>query len=172
MKVMQIFNNICHWDATKQHPTLAGTEGKYASNIIFVEAPDYVFEGWGYDPAEKDDARFIKPTPPKGWLYDDKTGTLYDPNYVPEPLEPEPEPETPVTLTQKHIDFLAGLMEGLTDEQTDTREIGRQFGQEVQSIKQENAELKQSLDIIAAEKEISIFDDEIRLPPGDIKVKG
>ena len=64
-------------------------------------------------------------------------------------------------------------MEGLADEKTDTREIGRQFGQEVQMIKQENVELRQALDIVAAEKDKDIVvDDEIRLPVGDIKVKG
>ena len=44
---------------------------------VFVEAPDYVFEGWGFDPLAEGDARFIKPEPPKGWLYDDATGTFY-----------------------------------------------------------------------------------------------
>ena len=49
MKIFQIVSNVCYWDATAVHPTLADTVGKYPSDIIFVEAPDYVFEGWGYD---------------------------------------------------------------------------------------------------------------------------
>lgn len=83
MKIFQILDNICHWDATKKHPTLESTEEKYAPDILFVEAPDYVFEGWGYDADAEGDARFIKPTPPEGWLYDDATGTFYPEGEVP-----------------------------------------------------------------------------------------
>ena len=77
MKIFQILQNICHWDATKEYPTVESTEGIFSLEILFVEAPDYVFEGWGYNPNETGDARFIKPTPPEGWLYDDGTGTFY-----------------------------------------------------------------------------------------------
>lgn len=77
MKVFQIFNGLCHWDATSTHPNLEHTKNHYSSDIVFVEAPDYVFEGWGYDATQEGDARFIKPTPPDGWLYDDTTGTFY-----------------------------------------------------------------------------------------------
>lgn len=94
MKVFQIFDGFCHWDATLQHPTLQSTEGQYAQDIIFAEAPDYVFEGWGYDAAAEGDARFIQPTPPEGWLYDPETGTFYRES-EPEP-DPEPEPTEPV----------------------------------------------------------------------------
>lgn len=80
MKVFQVTNGICHWDATPVHPTLDSTAGRYAPDIMFVEAPDYVFEGWGYDEAAEGDARFIKPTPPEGWAYDDETGSFYQLN--------------------------------------------------------------------------------------------
>lgn len=72
MKVFQVENDICYWDATRQFPTVASTIGYFPPNLLFVEAPDYVFEGWGYV-----DGNFIKPTPPEGWLYDDGTGTFY-----------------------------------------------------------------------------------------------
>ena len=42
-----------------------------------VEAPDFVFEGWGYDAAKAGDDRFIKPEVPEGWRYDDRSGTFY-----------------------------------------------------------------------------------------------
>lgn len=71
-KVFQIENNICYWDATRQFPTVESTVGFFPPALEFVEAPDHVFEGWGYV-----DGEFIKPTPPEGWLYDDKTGTFY-----------------------------------------------------------------------------------------------
>lgn len=76
MKIFQIENNICYWDATKQFPTVESTIGYFPTSLLFVEAPDYVFEGWGYV-----DGQFIKPTPPEGWLYDDKTGTFYIPGF-------------------------------------------------------------------------------------------
>ncbi len=65
MKVIQVLNGFCHWDATTRHPTLESTVGKYAPNIVFVEAPDYVFESWGFDETQEGDARFIQPEPPE-----------------------------------------------------------------------------------------------------------
>lgn len=82
MKVFQIEAEICHWDATRQFPTVESTIGYFPPSLVFVEAPDYVFEGWGYV-----DGEFIKPTPPEGWLYDENTGTFYPEGYEPE--EPE-----------------------------------------------------------------------------------
>lgn len=42
-----------------------------------VIAPDYVFEGWGFDITQKGENRFIKPECPNGFKYDEKTGTFY-----------------------------------------------------------------------------------------------
>lgn len=86
MKIFQIFNEICYYDMTKDFPTLESTVGKFAPNIQIVEAPDYVFEGWGYL-----DGEFVKPTPPDGWLYDDATGTFYPEGG--EPVDPSKTPE-------------------------------------------------------------------------------
>lgn len=77
MKIMQILDGFCYWDATSQFPTMQDLKGRFAPNIIFVEAPDYVFEGWGYDESAEGDSRFIKPEAPEGWLYDERTGTFY-----------------------------------------------------------------------------------------------
>ena len=91
MKIFQIFRGFCHWDATAIHPTLAATNGLYAPNIKFVEAPDFVREGWGFDETAEGDERFIEPTPPEGWLYDRETGTFYpDPNDAPIEIESGP----------------------------------------------------------------------------------
>lgn len=81
MKLFQIEGNICYWDATRQFPTKESTVGYFPPALEFVEAPDYVFEGWGYV-----DGKFIKPTPPEGFLYDDATGTFYQEN-MPAPSE-------------------------------------------------------------------------------------
>lgn len=76
MKVFQIEDGMCYWDATNQFPTISSTIGSFPSDVTFVEAPDFVFEGWGYNAEETGDERFIKPTPPDGWFYDEKTGTF------------------------------------------------------------------------------------------------
>ena len=84
MKIYQILNDIVHWQCDTCQ-TLAETAQTYAPDIVFVEAPDYVFPGWGYV-----DGEFIKPTAPEGWAYDDATGTFYptDPEII-ESLKPQ-----------------------------------------------------------------------------------
>lgn len=89
MKIFQIAFGFCHWDATPQFPTLASTVGRFPPTDLFVEAPDYVFEGWGFDETKEGDERFIKPVNYQGFEYDENTGTWYDPNYVPEPTAEE-----------------------------------------------------------------------------------
>lgn len=74
MKVFLIQNNFCAWQAP-QEETLETIQDKHPG-LVFVEAPDHVFEGWGYI-----NQQFIKPTAPAGWLYDDQTGALYPENY-------------------------------------------------------------------------------------------
>lgn len=77
LKIVQIENGFVHWDASPIVPSLEWAATHYAPNIIFVEAPDYVFEGWTFDEGKEGDERFVKPTPPEGWLYDDVTGAFY-----------------------------------------------------------------------------------------------
>lgn len=77
MKVFQVKGSVCYWDATTKFHTAAETAGRFPPSVLFVEAPDYVFEGWGYDYDKEGDERFIQPEPPKGWLYDKGTGTFY-----------------------------------------------------------------------------------------------
>ena len=110
MKIFQIVSNVCYWDATAVHPTLADTVGKYPSDIVFVEAPDYVFEGWGYDSTKVGYDRFIQPTPPEGWKYNTETGgfELINP--------PEPEVNTnPITELQTQNKQLETKVKALTE---------------------------------------------------------
>mgnify|MGYP006982396785 CR=1 FL=1 len=88
MKLMQIFCGFCHYDMTPVVANLDEVKEKCPPDVLVVEAPDYVFEGWGYDETQEGDARFIKPTPPEGWLYDDATGSFYPEDSDP----PEPAP--------------------------------------------------------------------------------
>lgn len=72
MKVFQILSGVCYSDVTSQFPNKESTKDKFTPETVFVEAPDYVFTGWGYI-----DGEFIQPTPPEGFLYDVNTGTFY-----------------------------------------------------------------------------------------------
>lgn len=108
MKIFQILDGICYYDATPVHPTLADTIGKYPPDVQFVEAPDYVFENWGFDSTKTGDERFIKPTPPEGWYYDDETGSFKEINSP----EPEPEPETAESVL---ADATAAYEEGVNE---------------------------------------------------------
>lgn len=74
MKVMEMKDGYCFSDitfASKRHD-LSKVDG-----LMFIEAPDFVFPGWGYDATQEGDLRFIKPIPPSGWNYDDDTGSFY-----------------------------------------------------------------------------------------------
>ena len=108
MKIFQIFafpgteNYLCHWDATSKFPTLESTVGRFAPDIIFVEAPDWVHEGYGFDFNAEGDERFIKPELPQPeswtdndtgktyhWVLDDNTGTFYIADEDGNPIQPE-----------------------------------------------------------------------------------
>lgn len=79
MKLFQIFNNMCYYDMTPLYSTLEEAQSHYPADVVIVETPDYVFESWGYDETKTDEERFIKPTAPEGWEYDENTGTFYNP---------------------------------------------------------------------------------------------
>lgn len=99
MKIFQIVNDICHWQTP--YKSVEEAEGRYPPDILFVEAPDNVFEGWGYL-----DGAFIKPTPPEGWLYDDATGCFYlEGTQPPAPtIEPPPAPSVEDDLLSMAVD--------------------------------------------------------------------
>lgn len=86
MKILEIKNSVCFSDLTRA--SLYHDLSKIP-NLLYVEAPDYVFPGWGYDCEKNGDERFIKPVAPEGWGYDDNSGTFYPLN----PSEPEPTPQ-------------------------------------------------------------------------------
>lgn len=87
MKIFQVLGGFCHWDATAILPSMDAAADMFAPDIVFVEAPDFVFEGWGFDASAEGDARFIRPAPPAGWEYDEKTGTFYVPGEENEPSD-------------------------------------------------------------------------------------
>lgn len=87
MKIFQIHENLCFWDATEDFPTLESTVGRFPYDVVFVEAPDKVFVGWEYDESKTGDERFIQPTPPEGMYYNPYDGTFV----TAPPTEPPPE---------------------------------------------------------------------------------
>jgi hypothetical protein len=126
MKIVQIFafpgteDFMCHWDATSKFPTLESTEGRFAPDILFVEAPDYVFEGWGFDMTATGDARFVRPPLPQPeswtdettgrtyhWAYDDATGTFYIADEDGNPIHPDDLSDS-INALHEVIDILTG----------------------------------------------------------------
>lgn len=63
MKIFEIKDGICCWETAFE--SLEKAEGIFENTgKKFVEAPNYVFEGWGYDEAKEGEERFIKPEYP------------------------------------------------------------------------------------------------------------
>lgn len=78
MKVFQIHDGICFKDYTKEYGSAEAARSRFSPSIRFEDAPDTVFEGWGFDETASGDERFIRPVAPEGWYYDPETGTFYD----------------------------------------------------------------------------------------------
>lgn len=76
MKVFQVLNGFCHYDATPFVNSIEHAKEIHSPEINFVEAPDFVFEGWGFDENAEGDDRFIRPTAPVGYIYDEKSGVF------------------------------------------------------------------------------------------------
>lgn len=85
MAIFQILNGKCHWKTPFK--SLDEVFDRFPPDCIFVEAPDYVNEQWGFDDTEIGDDRFIKPVPPDGWSYDDETGQMMPDEMLAEAIE-------------------------------------------------------------------------------------
>lgn len=80
MKIVQILDGFVHWDASNDVPDLEWAASHYSKEMIFVEAPDNVFEGWAFDDEKVGDDRFICPEAPEGWHYNEETGGFEEDN--------------------------------------------------------------------------------------------
>lgn len=85
MAIFQIVNGKCHWRTP--FTSLDEVKDRFPPDCLFVDAPDYVNEQWGYDETEIGDDRFIKPVPPEGWVYDDETGQMMPEDMLEQALE-------------------------------------------------------------------------------------
>lgn len=103
MKVFQIVKGFCYYDATRLYPNAAEAAKHYSPDTLWVDAPDYVFESWGYDEAKEGDERFIRPTPPEGWEYDPGTGTFYPSGWLPPKKQPAPEDDISALLVDHEL---------------------------------------------------------------------
>lgn len=77
MKIFQIVDGFCWWDATDTVRTVDHAREIFPPDCVFVEAPNSVREGWAYDEHAEGDERFIRPEAPEGYEYDEETGTFY-----------------------------------------------------------------------------------------------
>lgn len=90
-KIFQIADGICAWHT--KYKSVRDAKSEYPPKSVFVEAPDYVFEGWGYIEYDEDgnpingNNRFVKPIPEKGFIYDDETGKIVPDTELPKILK-------------------------------------------------------------------------------------
>lgn len=61
-KVFQIFNGRCWWDATPTVGTVSHAQEMFAPDIVFMDVPDFVQEGWIFDEEKTGNERFVEPT--------------------------------------------------------------------------------------------------------------
>lgn len=78
MKIMEILDGRCHHIYHEFDSMEQAREAYPDEAIELVEAPDNVWEGYGYDPSKKGDDRFIRPLLSEGWEWDDN-GLPYNP---------------------------------------------------------------------------------------------
>ena len=76
MKIFQILHNICHWETPFK--SLDETFMKFPTDCLFVEAPDYVTEQWGFNEFAVGDDRFIPPAIPEDLIFDDEDGRFVE----------------------------------------------------------------------------------------------
>ena len=92
-KVFDVMDNRLH-HYYPEYSSVEDTIGLYADNIVFVEAPDWCYEGYGYLPEAEGDDRFIRPMLPEGWVYDQYGN----------PTNPESFRETERTILKEQAD--------------------------------------------------------------------
>ena len=78
MKIFQIVRGICKWETP--FTTTEEARNKYPKDCLFIEAPDYVFEGWRFCDVDENGNllegydKFLEPIPPENHVYNPYTG--------------------------------------------------------------------------------------------------
>lgn len=79
MKLFDVVYGEIHTEYTGEYANAEEASKHFAPDIVFVDAPDWVFPGFGFDPSRSGDDRFIEPTTDTpGWVYDGH-GTFWNP---------------------------------------------------------------------------------------------
>ena len=103
MKVFEIENgHLKCW--LRKFQSIEEARKYIAPSIEMVEAPDYVYTTWGYDPSKTGDARFIKPETNQGdgWVYNEENGSFWN-----------PEAQRSTERRQRHIETTNDTLEAL-----------------------------------------------------------
>ena len=69
-KIFEIVNDRVHKEYP-QYDTVSEAYDHYSRDLTFVEAPDNVWVGFGFDSSKVGDERFIRPELSEGWVYDE-----------------------------------------------------------------------------------------------------
>ena len=69
-KVMEILYNRVHREYP-EYDSADEASSHFAPTIRFVDAPDWVWPGYGYDDTKQGDERFVRPALNEGWEYDE-----------------------------------------------------------------------------------------------------
>lgn len=70
MKIVEIVDGKVHREYPELH-SLEEAYQTYAKTLTFVECPDNVFPGFGFDSSKQGADRFIRPILEDGWEYDE-----------------------------------------------------------------------------------------------------
>ena len=120
MKIFQIVDGICKW--LTPFTSMSQIYERYPSSLLFVEAPDWVGEGYIYDTEKSGDERFVMPEAPEGFIYDDETGELVEEEKFPELLL-----TTQLRIQKENTDALAAYLSNRSVTFTDGKEYGVTF---------------------------------------------
>lgn len=85
MKIFQILHGMCHWETPFK--SLDETFMRFPTDCLFVEAPDYVNEQWGFNEFAIGDDRFIQPSIPEDLIFDDEEGKFVEEEVLARALE-------------------------------------------------------------------------------------
>lgn len=127
MKIFQILHGMCHWETPFK--SLDEIVNRFPTDCLFVEAPDYVTEQWGFDETEIGDDRFIAPSVPEALVMNDDTGTFVEESVLEQALaeakdakQEENNTKLAEFINSHPITWTDGKQYGITsDDQTEIR---------------------------------------------------
>lgn len=132
MKIFQVVDGVCKW--LTPFTSMKEVYDLYPPDLLFVQTPDWVGEGYTYDDSKLGDERFIMPEAPEGFIYDDETGELVEESKFPDLLL-----TTQLRIQKENTDALAKYLESRSVTYTD----GKQYGVTLADQNEINTNLSQ-----------------------------